>query len=169
MQEGLHTHCQMTTNAQFLRIFRARKLSIQILDTLKNLNKTRSCKRHRRKRNAKHLLCKLIGQYIASPKMIDAMYIYCAISRYIAYNDVFSCIFLEARLWEQLYSVSVFAWAHWETQGRLPAARRCALCLYGKGYDCWHILHVDNVWDLWVYVQLQKFTINVLISIILRP
>ncbi len=30
--------------------------------------------------------------------MIDAMYIYSAISLYIAYNDVFSCIFLEARL-----------------------------------------------------------------------
>ncbi len=93
-----------------------------------------------------------------------------------AYNSIniwcfFSCIFLEARLWGLLYSVSVFAWAHWETQGRHPAARRCGFMPLWKRLWLLHIFHVDNVWDLWVYGQLQRFTINVLIAIIwdLKP
>lgn len=72
-----------------------------------------------------------------------------------------SCIFPEPRLWEQFNSISVFVGAHWETQGRLPAAGCCSSCFYGKGCDCGHILPVDNsLWDLWVYSQLQRITNN---------
>lgn len=80
-----------------------------------------------------------------------------------------SCIFPEPRLWEQFHSVSVFVWAHWETQGGLPAARCCSSCFYGKGCDCVYILPFDNsLWDLWVYCQLQRFTMNIFIVNLLR-
>uniref|UniRef100_A0A671QY22 Zinc finger FYVE domain-containing protein 26 n=1 Tax=Sinocyclocheilus anshuiensis TaxID=1608454 RepID=A0A671QY22_9TELE len=45
------------------------------------------------------LLSKYNGRYIASPKMIEVMYIYCAISRYIDYCDRPSCCLSKTHLY----------------------------------------------------------------------